>query len=129
MIEEALIALLLADAGVSALAGDRVSPTIARQGEAAPYVVATVISFTDQHHAAGPGLNVFRWQVDSYAPTWLAAKQLSRAIHGLLDGYRGTTAGVEILYCALQNKQDLFEAATELHRVSLDFRLTVRQLQ
>ncbi|OMQ44929.1 DUF3168 domain-containing protein [Ensifer sp. 1H6] len=95
--EEALTALLLADARVKQLVGDRVHWGRAPQGERAPYLVLQVIGGRPDYHAQGPsGLVDARVQADSYGEKYLATKNLSDAVIALLSGYRGEVAGTRL---------------------------------
>lgn len=82
-IEAALTAELLADAGVTALVGDRIFPMGGRQGTAYPYVTYMRISTAGAERLDGPNtLEWPRFQIDCWAaaaPTGSALQALSVA--------------------------------------------------
>src|SRR3989304_2505917 len=89
--EEAFRALLVAASAGTALApAARINWGAHPQGAALPAIVLTVIGDAESHTLAGPdGLSQGRVQVDCYAASYKAAKQLARAVRAALDGYRG----------------------------------------
>lgn len=88
--EEAIRARLLATASVTDLCGQRIDFGANAQGAGYPRVLLWTISDNELHTMAGPdGLSVGRIQIDCYAATYGQAKQLSRAVRAVLDGYRG----------------------------------------
>lgn len=88
--EEALRALLMADVGVTALAGSRINWGAHPQGQPLPGVVLTLVDDGEGHIYTGPdGLSQGRVQMDCYALTYKDAKGLARAVRAALDGYRG----------------------------------------
>lgn len=126
MIEAAVIAHLKAASGVAALIGTRVYSVLAKPNAERPYLINQVISSTDDHHSAGPGLTIRRIQIDAWGDTYEQVKPLGEAVIAVMDGFRGDMQGVEMLYISLLNTQDLFDAAAERFRVSTDFRLRAR---
>lgn len=87
--EEALIALLLADAGLTDLIDGRVRPGRASQTDPAPFVVVQVIdknrSYTMKGHS---GLVRSRVQLDAYADTYAQAKEIARLMEARLSGHK-----------------------------------------
>lgn len=88
--EEELRALLLADATVAGIAGDRVNFGAHPQGAALPALVLSNVSDNAALTMQGAhGMVEARVQVDCYALTYGAAKTLGRAVHQLLHAHRG----------------------------------------
>jgi len=122
MMEEALRAMILADAGVSAIVGQRVYWGDRPQGEPVPAIVMLGISQVAGHHMQGPdGVTMRRVQCDCYAETYLGSKMLERALKAAIDGKRsGILQGI-----FLANARDLREAGTNdadrFYRASVDF--------
>ena len=120
--EEALRALLLADAGVSAL-----SPSInwghRPQGEALPAIVLTLVSGSNGHDLDGPDTRFAGTvQVDCYASTYGEATMLSRAAREALDGYAvGDFHG--IFLDAVRGGLETGDDTGALYRVALDFQV------
>ncbi len=115
--EEALTTLLLADARVKQLAGNRVHWGRATQGEQAPYIVLQVVGGRPDYHAQGSsGLVDARVQIDAYGDKYLAAKKLSDAVLALLSGYRGEVAGTRLHAGFVDAARDL-PTETEVKRL------------
>ncbi len=124
--EEALVGLLLADSGVSALAGARVNWNERPQAGGYPCVVLTRISGGRDYTMAGPsGLVESRVQVDCYSDvSYLAAKTLWRAVRAAVSGYRGqpVTGQPELRGVFITSERDMIESmqSEKLHRISSD---------
>ncbi|ABN78420.1 DUF3168 domain-containing protein [Cereibacter sphaeroides] len=119
--EQALRALLLASSGVTALTEKRVNFGSHPQGAGFPYVVLNTISDREGLTVNGPdGLQQARVQIDCFAETYMAAKQLSRAVRAVLHGHSG--GGFQGVF--LDGARDLREPGDDTgrpYRVSLDF--------
>ncbi|RHZ91360.1 DUF3168 domain-containing protein [Cereibacter sphaeroides] len=119
--EEALRALLLDVPAVAALVGPRVNFGRHPQGEPLPALVLTTVSDREGLTLAGPdGLQRARVQIDCYAESYGAAKQLSRAVRAVLHGHSG--GGFQGVF--LDGARDLREPGDDTgrpFRVSLDF--------
>lgn len=124
--EEALIARLLADAGVAAIAATRVYPGARPQGSALPALVLNTISgapvYDDQGEA---GLFSARVQIDSWAATYTAAKLLARAVKNCLSGFVGVQGAIAFRNVLVDVERDLRETGSNEaqyeFRVSIDF--------
>lgn len=96
--EEALTALLLADATVTSLTGtgDRLTWDVIPQGKTGAAAVMYLISGIPDYHTAGPsGLVESRVQINCRASTKADALALARAIEAALSGYSGTVGGIK----------------------------------
>lgn len=125
--EEALVAMLLADAGVAAVLGARVNWGRRPQGAGnQPYCVLQVISqVPDYTYQGSAGRGQARVQADVYALSYELAKQAARALKARLSGFRGTRSGVAFDGIFIDDERDLPEAdpgeVTNLFRTSIDF--------
>ncbi|MGP3699193.1 DUF3168 domain-containing protein [Rhodobacter sp. NSM] len=119
--EEALRALLLASSGVTALAGTRVNFGSHSQGAGFPYVVLNTISDREGLTISGPdGMQQARVQIDCYAKTYMAAKQLSRAVRAVLHGHSG--GGFQGVFLdGTRDQREPGDDTARPYRVSLDF--------
>lgn len=126
--EKALIDRLLADAPVAAILGTRAYFAIAPQRPVPPYAVIFRVSGARIHslEKAG-GLALPRVQLDCFAKTALSARELARACRVCLDGFRGTQSLVDVQAVLLLDEMDVYEETPELHRVSQDYRVWVRE--
>lgn len=125
--EEALLSLLMGNAAVSALVGDRIHWQGRPQATPLPAVVLTGISRVDDYSLSGAtGPIDRRVQVDCWASTFTASKAVERAVIDALGGFTGTQDGVHFYGVFLDGSRDLREDtdAERISRVSLDFLIT-----
>lgn len=126
-VEAAIYALMMASSEISGAADDRIYPLVAPDCVATPYITYQRISGERWNSLAGSvGKAQPRIQIDVWAETYAAAKQLGDAIRRALDGYRGTVGGIRIGALRIESDQDFFEndPVPALYRVSMDFRVT-----
>ncbi|RVV99702.1 DUF3168 domain-containing protein [Mesobaculum littorinae] len=127
--EEELRAVLLADGGVSGRAGGRVNWGAHPQGAPWPGCVLTGVSDLGGHTLDGPtGVFAARVQIDCYAGTYGAAKQLSRAVRACLDGHSGGILQGVFLAGARDGREGGTNEADRPFRVSLDFMVHYEEL-
>jgi hypothetical protein len=123
-VEEQFISLLIHDAAVASLVGDRVWPGVAKQGTAKPYAVVQEISRDDDYTTVGAsGFVQSRMQVDSYGESYAAAKRTARAIRHTLSGrrggiFKGIFAETER---DLSEQNSVMTTAERLYRVTQDY--------
>lgn len=106
--EEALLALLTGDAGVSALVSDRVFWRRADDAnQAARYIVLHRISGLRDMAMSGPsGLVESRVQADCYGARYSDAKLLARAVIDRVSGYRGSVSGFQFRGIFIDSERD-----------------------
>lgn len=130
MIEEALISLLLADANVAAEIGTDIywvrSP---QEISGRPYATLQVVSDPFNYNLCGPqDLRETGIQIDVWADSYSKAKAVSRAILGVLSGYRGQQGGANIQGTYIGGQRDLPDETTgqesQLFRVSVDVNIS-----
>lgn len=121
--EEALRTLLIADAGVSALVGERIIWAARPQGETLPCVVMHRITGNRDYHLLGrSGLVDSLVQADCWGETWLAAKSVARALMTALDDV--TEAPFQKAF--VTSERDTFEtddAGRSFYRTMIEFRV------
>lgn len=114
MLEEAIIALLLADAGVIALVSTRVYGGSRPQNAPVPSVVVNRISgmpvYTDDGET---GLASARLQIDAWGGTYSSAKLTARAVIEALSAYNGTVSGVTFQNVLLEDERDSMEGGKD----------------
>jgi hypothetical protein len=125
---EALIAYLLADAGVSSAVSSRVYWNTIPQGSKMPAIVMTMVFDGPVYESNGEsGLVEGRVQFDCYGNTYASAKSASRAIRNALSGKRFTQDTIKFNSCFLNSETDNFDSlndgADKRHRVVLDMTL------
>lgn len=122
--EEDLRALILADAGVTALVGTRVSWDERPQGSAVPAIVLWLISQPIDYDLGGAiTLVETRVQADCWGRTKASAKATARALAALLSGYSGEQGGTRFQGVFQDNARDTrdFTVADPLFLSSIDF--------
>jgi hypothetical protein len=108
--EEDVIGLLLATAPITALVADRVCPARRPQGSPMPVIVVTRISGAPEYADDGEiGLEAVRLQIDSWATTYTAAKQLGRLVRDRLSAFSGVYGATDFSYIMLDEERDLSE--------------------
>lgn len=121
----ALYAVLVLDPTLQALipsavgGGIKVFPNVVLQNIAPPYVVYSEISAVPENSLAGASADRIvgsRMQFDCYAKTYGAAKALADAVAAVIANLSRPD-----LNAWLDASRDLYDDATELHRVSADF--------
>lgn len=123
--EEALVDLLLANAGVAAALERRVWWARAPQGTPArPYCVLRVISDPPDYHMGGAsGLVRSRVQADVYGETFEQARTARRALTAAISGYRGPAGARNFQGAFIDGGRDLpdeDDAGDHLFAVSFD---------
>lgn len=121
--EAALIAKLLATAGVTALVSTRINWSRRVQGEALPAIVLHRISGTpDVTHAGASGLVVSRVQVDCWGSTYSSAKAVARAVEAAITAQTFTQGAIRFDVILIDAERDDTddEAPETLFRTSLD---------
>jgi Protein of unknown function (DUF3168). len=104
---------LAADAGVTALVADRISPVLKSQGQELPAITVTSVSAAPENALGGyDGTDGVRIQVSSWASTYAEALAVASASRAALQA-----AG---FLCVLDGVED-YEPATKTHQVIQDW--------
>lgn len=120
------------------LAGGRVYAMRAPQNTPAPFIVFQEVDSSRWRSINGPtGFAQASFQVDSYATTLYAAKELALSVESIIDGYSGSvaintdspTVFVKIGGISYQNGIDLLDQTEEplLYRRSDNYLVTYEQ--
>lgn len=120
--EAALIAKLLATAGVTALVSTRINWSRRTQGAALPAIVLHRVSgLPDVHHAGASGLVVSRVQVDCWGETYGSAKAAARAVETAVTAQTFTQGAVRFDVILIDSERDdSTDETTPIFRTSLD---------
>ena len=121
--EAALIAHLLAQAGITALVGNRINWLRRPQGEALPAMALQLVSGVPDYLLDGSySLTESRVQMDAWAKSFLQAKQIARAVEAALSGQRFTQSGVRFagVFIASERDDTFDETPDTYFRTSLD---------
>jgi hypothetical protein len=115
VIEEAVVARMLADSALAALIDQRLYPLVIPQDVALPAVAYQKIdSPKTSSHSGRSDLARSRFQFACLAATYAGAKALASAVVDCWWGWRGTAAGVRIDGSLVENDSD-----SEIDRGSL----------
>jgi hypothetical protein len=126
MMEEAIIAKLLATSAVASLADARVYPGSRPQGSALPAVVFNRIDGAPLYADDGEaGIAQARVQIDCWAESYSDAKGLARAVNAGHSAFAGEAGGTQFLSIFTDAERDLREAGSNAaeypFRTSIDF--------
>ena len=100
------------------LAGGKVYPMKAPARSAGPFIIFQRTDSSRVRSINRPsGLAQAYIQVDAYAPTYYAAKELGQQIEAMLDGFRGVVyydaTSIEVAGISMQNDVDIFDQTDE----------------
>jgi hypothetical protein len=116
--------LLASDAGVAALAADRVYTEVLPQSPVMPAVVFTAVAGGEDVALDGPtGARSRRVQVDAWAATREEATSLGLAAHAALAGHVGAAAGLSVEGVFFLTERWDYDAETRLYRTSQDWEI------
>lgn len=121
-VRPAIRTLLINNAAVSAIIGQRVYPNQLPQGVRSPSVVYNRITGRAEYTLAGSGgLLEDLFQIDSIAVDSDSATNLALAVHDALSAFKGPISGVTVRGIFRQNLRDLFDEAVQLNRMAGDY--------
>lgn len=120
--EAALLARLLASAGLTALVSTRINWARRVQGEGLPAVVLHRIDGHPDYHTAGAsGLVESRVQVDCWGSSYKSAKAVARQVEAAVSGARFTQGAIRFDAVLIADERDsTFDETTPIFRTSLD---------
>jgi hypothetical protein len=123
--EEDFVNYLLSDAPLAALVSTRIRWTEKSQGEINPYVILNVVSRIKTYTYQEPTtLTPSRIQIDCYALTFIAAKNIARAVTARLSGMKvtqGSTVFEGGFFEGERDDKENVNTPDKLFRTSLDF--------
>ncbi|MFZ4773935.1 MAG: DUF3168 domain-containing protein [Terrimicrobiaceae bacterium] len=121
MLHEALVCLLLSDATVATLVGNRVYPNVAPQTAPAPWIVYQRIDDNPIHsHGGRSYLSKTRMQLTMQGNSYEQLYRLVNAVKGRLDAYRGTINGLTVGSCFVENTLDDYDPTALKPLVHMD---------
>lgn len=121
-LEESVVDILTAHAGLTALVSDRVGPAPKPQGSALPAISYLRVSTVATHaHSGGVGLKRTRMQFDVWATSALSASAVVAQLEAALEHYRGTVAGVRIDAALSVMDLERYSPETGSYRRIVDF--------
>ena len=97
---------------------------VATQDAVSPYGVVFKVSPGKDYTHTGSGLSQSRLQCSCYADTYLAAKTMAKQVIADMEAWptkttSATSTGVQTVF--LESELDLFDDASKVHHVPLDF--------
>lgn len=107
MIETAIDSLLINNTAITDLIGDKLYSQVREQTDGLPAITYQVISGIRNFDMTGPnGFVVGRIQINCFAATILASRQLAAVVRVALSGFKGGAAGVQIECMLLDDEGD-----------------------
>lgn len=120
-IEETLMAIIEADAGVTGLVGKRIHANVAPQQGKLPCIVYQQIHGPRVYSHEGDSQLLYpRYQFSCWAKTYKEAKQVAEALASLLSGY-SNRPDVQAIFVDFE--QDTYDPEVKQHRAMIDFRV------
>jgi hypothetical protein len=128
-VEKVIYSKLSGDSDVSGLVSTRIYPVSLPQKPTYPAIVYTRIS-GDRLHSLGGASNLAspRFQIDCFASTYSAVKDLASKIRSAINGFRGTVSGVTVHGIFLESDNDIFEDDFNVYRVSSDYFIHYKEI-
>jgi len=120
MIEHAIFSILSNDAGVSAIAGNRIYPILLPQNVTYPCVSYSVDEGQEDVTFDGQGtFQSVSIEIDSWSTTHAGMLSLSGACKAALKNYSGTVSGITIDKIQIDSAISVYEDAAEVYRKTL----------
>lgn len=128
MIEQGLISLVQGNAAVSAIAvsGGGYFAELPKDAALPSWTYAFISGVPGLTLASPENLTHARYQVDCYGAVAADAIRLARAIHSVLNGFRGTLTdpdSTKVQGCFQSNLIDFFDDASRTYRRLLEYQL------
>lgn len=123
--EDGLRAWALADPTVAGLIGTRFYPYQLPQTPTLPACTYFRVSFRCLDEIRYPTVRV---QVTCWSTTYAGARALAAAIRDAAGRKKGTSGGLDIKYCSVENCLDLRDPTTGYYSVPVDFKVTYREV-
>lgn len=106
-IGDAIRSVLKADSTLYSLVGEKIYPVAAPQRVQIPFVVYADDGTDEKRSKDGPGnYDVKDFGFDVYAKTYDQAHTISARIRTVINGYSGTSEGIEIDYISISDYSD-----------------------
>jgi hypothetical protein len=124
MIEAGLYSLLTANAGLTALVGNRIYPVLVPEPPTYPCLSYQVVASHSTYTFEGKQLGSKLFQFDAWGTSFSDCKNILNALRNALDTYQGTlTDGTRVL-CALSEQEiDQFEEDSRVYRSLAEYRI------
>lgn len=107
MISADFLAYLLAQASITALVGQRISPEAASAATQAPYVTYAIESEEHEYDLAGEsGWVTVSITLDVWAATYGTTRDVSLALRGALKGYTGAMGATAVRAVIVDSETD-----------------------
>jgi len=114
-VNEALVSLVLANAAITNVIGQRFTPALALDGKAMPCAIYQRISGRHVESLKGSsGLCFARYQITTLATTYKQAAELGELVRLCLEGYSGIVTDLNINGITWEGDGDLLDASPDL---------------
>lgn len=110
------------------LCGDRIYPLLASQNAKKPYITYSRISTVRESSLkADTDIANSRFQVSAWSDNIDEANEVSTAIRGALQRFRGSVGGETILDIYVSNENDLYDSEAEIFQIATDYEIWYRE--
>ena len=125
ILEEGIVAFLIADTDIHAVVADRIYPMRIPQGAIFPLItyqrISTARILTHDSSGATGDLTSPRFQFDGWGVTQKIVKQISDVLRKVLHGKTGAMGGVTIGAALAENEQPEYVPDANLYRGRSDY--------
>lgn len=129
MIEQGIVALLSANAGLTALVGAGIYPVEVPEAAAMPCLSYQGVSASANYTLRAAEYNRKRIQFDAWGSSYADTRNVLQGLRDALDGYSGIlTDGTRVLACLRGIGIDDFESDSRLFRAMQEYIFTFVEL-
>lgn len=122
MIELDFLNFLKADTDLTDLIGTRLFPHIIPQGQATPALVYYCRKYPRLGYSNN-GRTEVQFQLDIYSKSYAEIKDVESILITKLHGFTGLIGSSHLVLSEITNSTNSYEAATELHRATIEVAL------
>lgn len=128
-LESDIIAELAADPFIIARCGNRVSAEWRAQGSAVPALVVQRVASQTVQHLEGRSLSEVLLQINVFAGSYEATKELAEYVRDLYDGAQRTIGTTRVADCRRNNEGDLssIDGDRDSRQAFIDFGFLVQE--
>lgn len=124
MIEVDFLNFLKADTDLTALIGARIFPHVIPQGQSTPALVYYCRKYP-RLGFNGNGRTEVQFELNVYSKSIAETKQIEELLINKLHGFIGQIGSTSVILSEISHIHDSYEAATELHRATIEVALNL----
>lgn len=129
MIDQAVYGILSANAGVSALVGNRIMPFggVLAQNPTLPFIIYHYIGNSPVATDCGDKVDYRAIQIDCIASTPAAATELAEAVRTAIQFYSGTVNGVKVTDVRMDDEMSDYDDVRDEYMVISDYTMRINR--